>query len=253
MFKSVMEKQRAGRLGTGMWLSIGVHGLLFAAVLFISARPAELPPETDKEYVLRLAPGPNLAKGTPAPAAPKQAAAPKPRPKKRDRIPTQVAPLPTEPPAPVEPTPPDSGNTEETPDPVDGVAGGHPDGDPNSTTIGVPLVPNLPGGDGSGMPGSTGTDVLPWGQGMTPPTQVRTTPIEWTPAARAAGVEGTLIAKCVITTEGEVRDCRVIKGLPHMNEAVVDALESWRYRPVTYQGKAVSVSYVFTLRLRLPR
>jgi protein TonB len=250
MFKSVIERQRAGRLGAGMWLSIGVHAALFAVVLFISARPAELPPEPEKDYVLRLNVGPNLAKGTPAPAAPKQANAPKPRPRNPDRVPRKVQPLPADP-RPVEPPPSDaSDNTDEVADPGEGVAGGHPDGDPNSTTIGVPLVPGLPGGMGQGP---TGTEVLPFGQGMTPPTQVRVTPIDYTPAARAAQVEGTLIAKCVITVEGSVRDCRVIKGLPHMDEAVVDALESWRYRPVTYQGKAVSVSYVFTLRLKLPR
>jgi protein TonB len=250
MFQSVIERQRAGRLGAGMWLSIGAHAALFAAVLFISARPAELPPEPEKEYVLRL-PGPNLAKGTPAPAAPKQAVTPKPRPRNPNRVPSKVQPLPADPQPPAEPTPPaDTGSTDEVSDPGEGVAGGHPDGDPDSTAIGVPLVPGLTGGMGQGP---TGTEVLPFGQGMTPPTQVRVTPIDYTPAARAAQVEGTLIARCVITVEGSVRDCRVIKGLPHMDEAVVDALESWRYRPVTYQGKAVSVSYVFTLRLKLPR
>ncbi|QSQ27644.1 TonB family protein [Pyxidicoccus parkwayensis] len=250
MFQSVIERQRAGRLGTGVWLSVGAHAALFAAVLFISSRPAELPPEPDKDYTLRLNPGPNLAKGTPAPATPKQAVAPKPRPRNKDRIPTQVKPLPMDPPPAVDPTPPDSSSTDEVADPGDGVVGGDPNGDPNSTTIGVPLIPGLTGGSGTGP---TGTEVLPFGQGMTPPTQVRVTPIDYTPAAREAGVEGTLIAKCVITREGEVRDCRVIKGLPHMDEAVVDALETWRYRPVTYQGRAVSVSYVFTLRLKMPR
>ncbi|WP_164017149.1 energy transducer TonB [Pyxidicoccus trucidator] len=251
MFRSVIERQRAGRLGTGVWVSIGVHVALFAAVLVISARPAELPPEPEKEYVLKLNPGPNLAKGSPAPAAPKQANSQPPRkPRNKDRAPTQVQPLPTEPPAPVEPTAPDTGNTDETAEPGEGVAGGHPDGDENSTAIGVPLIPGLTGGTGQG---GTGTEVLQFGQGMTPPVLMGGTPIDYTPAARAARVEGTLIAKCVVTVEGRVRDCRLIKGLPHMDESVVDALESRRYRPVTYQGRAVSVSYVFTVRLSLPR
>ncbi len=33
----------------------------------------------------------------------------------------------------------------------------------------------------------------------------------------------------------------------------MDALESRHYRPVTFQGRPVSVSYVFTIRLKLPR
>lgn len=250
MFRSVIERQRAGRLGTGVWVSIGVHVALFAAVLVISARPADPPPEPEKEYVLKLNPGPNLAKGYKEPAAPKQANTPPPRkPRNRDRIPTQVQPLPTDP-APVEPTASDTSDTDETAEPGEGVAGGDPNGDPTSTTIGVPLIPGLTGGSGQG---GTGTEALPFGQGMTPPVLMGGAEIDFTPAARAARVEGTLIARCVVTVEGRVRDCRVIKGLPHMDEAVVGALESRRYRPVTYQGKAVSVSYVFTIRLKQPR
>ncbi|MFP2908543.1 TonB family protein [Pyxidicoccus sp. 3LFB2] len=231
-------------------MSTGVHVALFAAVLVISARPMEPAPEPEKEYVLKLTPGTPPAKGMPAPTAPqKQAHTPPKKPRNKDRIPTQVKPLPTEPPAPVEPTTPDTGLTDETADPGEGVAGGHPEGDANSTAIGVPLIPGL-GGTGDGP---TGTEVLAFGQGMTPPVMLGGTPIDYTPQARAARVEGTLIAKCVVTVEGRVRDCRVIKGLPHMDASVVDALESRRYRPVTYQGKAVSVSYVFTVRLSLPR
>ncbi|NMO16260.1 energy transducer TonB [Pyxidicoccus fallax] len=251
MFKSVIEPKRAGRLGAGMWVSFGVHAALFVGVLFISARPSEPPPEPDKEYILKLAQGPNLAKGTPAPAGPKPTTPPKPRPPKRDRIPTQVQPLPADP-TPVEPdpAPTSSGDTEETAHTGgEGIVGGHPDGDPNSTAIGVPLIPGLTGGG----EGGTGTEVLPFGSGMTPPVLVGGQNIDYTPEARVARVEGTLIAKCVIAVDGTVRDCRIIKGLAHMDAAVVDALHSRRYRPVTFQGRPVSVSYVFTIRLKLPR
>jgi protein TonB len=248
MFRSVIERQRAGRLGAGVWVSIGVHAALFVAVLFISARPSEPPPEPEKEYVLRVQQGPNLAKGTPAPAAPQAATRPQRPRRNRDRIPTQVRPMPTDP-EPAQPDPSDA-NTDEQADTGEGVPGGHPDGDPNSTTIGVPLIPGLTGGSGDGP---TGTDVLPFGQGMTPPVPLDRRNIDYTPEARMAQVEGTLIARCVITVEGQVRECKVIKGVPHMNQAVVDALQSWRYRPVMYQGRPVSVSYVFTIRLKMPR
>jgi protein TonB len=250
MFQSVIHPKRAGRLGTGVWVSMGVHAALFVAVLFISARPSAPPEEPEKEYAIKFQAGPNLAKGSPAPAAPKAAVTPKPRPPRRDRVPTQIQPLPADPQPPEpEPGPAPSTGDEETTDTGEGVAGGHPDGDPNSTTIGVPLIPGLTGGE----PGGTGTDVLPFGTGMTPPALLGGPVIEYTNEARLAGVEGTLIARCVITVEGSVRDCRVIKGLPHMSEAVVDALHGRRYRPVMFQGRPVSVSYVFTLRLKLPR
>ena len=37
-----------------------------------------------------------------------------------------------------------------------------------------------------------------------------------------------------------------------MNEAVVSALETRRYSPVTYQGRPISVIYNFHIKLDLP-
>jgi len=57
---------------------------------------------------------------------------------------------------------------------------------------------------------------------------------------------------CVVTAEGQVRACKVIKGLPFMNVAVIDALEQRKYKPAMAQGKAVDVYYTFNIRLKLP-
>ena len=62
----------------------------------------------------------------------------------------------------------------------------------------------------------------------------------------------TVIARCTITQEGEVERCRIIKGLPHMDEAVLEALTSRHYRPVSFQGRPVSASYTFQVKLALP-
>ena len=59
--------------------------------------------------------------------------------------------------------------------------------------------------------------------------------------------------RCVITAEGAVERCKVIKPLPFMDEAVLEHLQSQRFQPVTYQGKAVSVGYNFSVRLTLPK
>lgn len=250
MFKSVIERQRAGRLGMGLWWSVAVHAGLFGAVLVISSRPAELPEEPEKDPVLTLYQGrQQVAKGYAAPAQPKQATPPKPRKPKRTTMPTQINPLPADP-QPVEPDPVASTlDTDETVPPGDGVPGGDPRGDPNSTVIGVPYIPDLGNGEGGG----TGEEVLPFGQGMTPPVLMGGPPLEYTEQARMARVEGTVIAKCVVTREGDVRDCRILRGLAHMDEEVLDALHHRRYSPVTFQGRPQSVSYVFTLRFKLPR
>ncbi|AKQ67346.1 Ferric siderophore transport system, periplasmic binding protein TonB [Myxococcus hansupus] len=255
MFKSVIEKQRAGRLGTGVWVSAALHAALFGAVLFISARaPGPVEPKEPPELVLRVQQAPRVAKGSPAPAQPRQANAPRPRPRNRDRVPSRVPPPVVDaPPPPVEPvtSPDNTSDTDELATPGTGTPGGHPDGYADSNVIGVPFVPGLLPGDGDG--GGTGTDILPFGSGMTPPRLLGSPGIEYTHQALAARVEGTMIAKCVITVRGDVTDCRVIKGLAHMNESVLEALHNRRYSPVEFQGRPVSVSYTFTLKLKLPR
>src|SRR5258705_44273 len=68
----------------------------------------------------------------------------------------------------------------------------------------------------------------------------------------ARGVEGSMQVRWVVTVEGAVRECKVVKGLPFMNRAVIEALEKRKYRPALAQGKAVDVFYMFNIKLKLP-
>lgn len=88
---------------------------------------------------------------------------------------------------------------------------------------------------------------------MTPPAMLSGPSPEYTQDAIDRGVEGLMSVRCVVTVEGAVRNCKVLKGLPFMNQAVVDALEQRRYKPALAQGKPVDVYYTFNLRLKLPQ
>jgi protein TonB len=110
------------------------------------------------------------------------------------------------------------------------------------------------GGRTSGGP-ATGPDaltVIPFGEGMTRPSLLSKIDPTYTRDALAAKVQGLMLVKCVITTRGNLESCRVVKGLPHMDSAVLSALAQWRYSPVLFQGKAVNVDYVIPVRLVLP-
>ncbi|WNG33134.1 energy transducer TonB [Archangium violaceum] len=95
-------------------------------------------------------------------------------------------------------------------------------------------------------------NVLPFGAGMSRPEFVSGPRIFYTKEALEDRIEGLLIAKCTITYEGDVTNCRLLKNLPHMGEAVLLVLEQQRYKPVTINGKPVSVDYTFNIRLSLP-
>jgi len=87
---------------------------------------------------------------------------------------------------------------------------------------------------------------------MTAPAMVSGPAPEYTPEAIERGVEGSMQVRCVVTVEGAVRECKVVRGLPFMNRAVIEALEKRKYRPALAQGKAVDVFYMFNLKLKLP-
>jgi len=114
------------------------------------------------------------------------------------------------------------------------------------------------GGAVGGEEGGTGGAQAPPAQefneaSMARPVFVSGPDLAYTRRALEREVEGLMIVKCVITVEGVVRHCHVLKGLPYMDEAVVRALEHRRYRPATLNGRPVEVKYVFRINLRLPQ
>jgi len=98
----------------------------------------------------------------------------------------------------------------------------------------------------------TQEEVIPFGMGMSRPELLSSAPLIHTPEALAARVQGVIIAKCTLTCLGEVKDCRILKPLPHMDQAALSVLTSRRYKPVHYLGRAITVSYVFALRIHPP-
>lgn len=92
---------------------------------------------------------------------------------------------------------------------------------------------------------------------MTPPSMIAGPPVEYTQrvaqAAIAHGVEGVVSLRCVVTLEGSVQQCKVVRGLPFVDAVVIEAIQRRRYRPAERGGRPVAVWYVFSVQLRLPR
>jgi periplasmic protein TonB len=88
---------------------------------------------------------------------------------------------------------------------------------------------------------------------MTPPRKIAGPDPQYTPEALEREIQGTLVVKCTVTAQGVVRDCRVIKSVPYMDRAVIDALECRRYTPALLHGQPVEVDYSFRVQVKLPR
>ena len=70
--------------------------------------------------------------------------------------------------------------------------------------------------------------------------------------AQTAKVEGMVILEATIDETGPVRDVSVLRSIPLLDRAAVDAVSRWRYLPTTLNGVAVpvimTVTVSFTLR-----
>jgi protein TonB len=88
---------------------------------------------------------------------------------------------------------------------------------------------------------------------MTPPRKISGPDPQYTDQALNHEVEGVMEARCIITVEGRVSGCRVVKGVLFMDHAVISALQLRRYSPALLHGKPVEIYYTFSTTLKLPR
>ncbi len=97
--------------------------------------------------------------------------------------------------------------------------------------------------------------MVSFGEGMTRPEcdKAELARDVYTRDALTARVEGLMIVKCHILVDGTVRNCRVIKPLPHLSESVVAKLQGMKCRPGTFQGQAIAIDYVQNFEFKLPR
>ncbi|HEX9507256.1 MAG TPA: TonB family protein [Myxococcales bacterium] len=252
MFDAVLNsKDLSGRrFGTGAIFAITLHGGVVALILWVSTGEPTIKRHTDLAVKFMKAvdlppspppPPPRLASGTSRPHAIEQ------RPVRRPDKLAQPKEIPKDKPREADPEQEAVGASNDDQPSAGGTPGGVAGGVAGGTEGG------LVGGVVGGVPGGQlGGNVLPFGEGMTRPEQLSGEPIRYTREALAAQVEGTILLKCVITIIGKLENCRVIKPLPHMSQAVLDAVSTWRYKPVHYQGRPVAVDYLIQIKLVIP-
>ncbi len=80
---------------------------------------------------------------------------------------------------------------------------------------------------------------------------LRKTPPVYPAIARAAGIQGTVTLQATISKDGAIENPRVAGGPMMLQQAAMDAVKSWRYRPYLLDGSPVevetTVNVIFTL------
>jgi len=128
---------------------------------------------------------------------------------------------------------------------VDGVVGGDPDGVPGGAVGGSP--DGIPGGMIDGIPGSplaalpeTDQPIYLVGE-IRPPVRTGFVKPEYPAVARKARVPGTVILEIVVGRSGDVESVKILRSDPLFDEAAIEAVKRWKYKPALQSGRPVRV------------
>ena len=229
---------RKGRSAT-LAVSIVLHAILIVAVVVLPLLYYDSLPAPD-EAVRAFFVTPAVA-APPPPPPPPPAAGVRPAPR------TPTAPHPEEPSKFVAPL--------ETPaeiKPEEGISLGVEGGVPGGVEGGVPggVVGGIVGGLPQEAPPPAAKLVRVGGQIKTPKLLKKVDPV-YPELAKQARAGALIILEATVDANGRVQDVRILRSAPLFDEAAVDAVKQWSYRPLLLNGVPTPFIVTVTLNFHL--
>ena len=223
-------------------LSMGAHGLLVLLLVAVPLFFAETMPEPSSAVRAFFVTPPDVAPPPPPPPPPAPAA--------RSAVPPPQAPpvaretafvAPVEIPA-APPRPEDEGLAL-------GVEGGVPGGVEGGVPGGV--VGGIVGGLPSEAPAPEARKVVRVGGNIHPPALLeRVTPV-YPDVAVQAHLRAMVILEARVGEDGRVKTVKVLRGQLLFDQAAVDAVKQWRYRPLLLNGQPTEFDVTITVTFNL--
>ena len=124
-----------------------------------------------------------------------------------------------------------------------GVEGGVPGGVLGGVVGGLPTAPPPPP-----PPASAPVRV---GGNIKPPNKVKDVRPIYPPIAQSARVSGVVIIEATIGADGKVKDAKVLRSIPLLDQAAVDAVKQWQFTPTLLNGVPVPVIMTVTVNFTL--
>ena len=93
--------------------------------------------------------------------------------------------------------------------------------------------------------------VLRVGGNIRPPLKIADVAPVYPPLARLSRVQGVVILDAVIAEDGSVRDVRVLRSIPLLDAAAMEAVLQWHFTPTLLNGEPVPVVITVTVAFRL--
>jgi TonB family protein len=73
---------------------------------------------------------------------------------------------------------------------------------------------------------------------------------QYPPDARAAGIKGVVLTEIVIDPSGNVADARVVRSVPMLDDAALQAVRTWKFAPTIVNGQPVPVRMTVSVNFR---
>jgi periplasmic protein TonB len=221
-----------------MWVSIVTHAGLLGLLIAVPVLSQEPLPEPAPLTVRAFLVEPTLAPAPPPPPPPAARA-----------LQTTPRALPTPPPSNVLQAPIEVPTEVKPQEGIDlGVDGGVPGGVEGGVAGGV--IGGVVGGLGDSPAPSTPRVVRVGGE-VKEPTKLRNVNPAYPDVAVAGHVEGTVVLEATIAPNGKVAEVRVVRSLPLLEKAAVDAVKQWVYSPTLIDGVPVTAIMTVTVRFQL--
>jgi len=117
-----------------------------------------------------------------------------------------------------------------------------------STTVTPPLTATTAGRNANALVAGQPVRV---GEQIRAPTQIKKVQPNYPEIAMAARVQGIVILEATIGTDGRVTDAKVLRSIPLLDQAAIDAVRQWEYTPTLLNGVAVPVVMTVTQTFNL--
>jgi len=85
-----------------------------------------------------------------------------------------------------------------------------------------------------------------------PPTKLKNVAPIYPEIAKSAKVSGVVVVEATIGEDGKVVDTKVLRSIPLLDEAALDAVRQWEYTPTLLNGKPVPVVTTVTINFTKP-
>jgi protein TonB len=124
------------------------------------------------------------------------------------------------------------------------------------------LIPGVESGPPSGVDGlgiaatmppppPAPKDPIRLHSGMKAPVKTRDVAPVYPALARIAHVSGVVILEAVLNAQGGVESVRVLRSIPPLDQAAIDAVQQWRFSPALLNGQPVPVVMTVTVNFKL--